>query len=65
MARISRSTVQRATSNASRRSCRQTFSAPYTEKFCFQTRSISKRSSSSRFARSERRFGSSFQALCS
>jgi hypothetical protein len=46
--------VHRATRTSSPRSCRQTFSAPYTAKFSCQKRRTSVCSSSSRFARLER-----------
>ena len=63
--RISRSTVQRATSTPSRRSCRQTWSAPYPWKVSSQTRRISPPSRSSRRSRADRRPGSAGRAACS
>ena len=64
MARIGRSTVQRATANPSRRSCRQTLRAPWAPKFSACARAISGRSLASRRARAEAREGSRRVATC-
>ena len=63
IAPISRRTVHRATRNPSRRSCFHTLRGPYTWKCSSQTRWISGRSASSRWARAGRRVGSACRAF--
>jgi hypothetical protein len=62
--RISRSTVQRATSTVSRPSWRQTLRAPYTHRFSSNTRPIASRSTPSRRTRGGTLAGSARRAAC-